>query len=113
MTAIVKFDINAVRAKIDRHLSAEVQSKLDLQVLKDSNFYCPQDVGTLQDSGILYSVIGSGVLEWRTPYARAQYYEMPNKATDKNPNARMKWFEAAKAAKKKDWARLANAEYHR
>ncbi len=45
------------------------------------------------------------------PYARAQYYAMPNKTTDGHPQAAMQWFEKAKAAKKVSWRRIGAAEY--
>ena len=42
-------------------------------------------------SGTLGTVIGSGSIEYITPYARRQYYEH---------KARSKWFETMKASKK-------------
>lgn len=89
------------------------QFALDQQVMKDSNYYCPRDVGSLQDSVIPSAAKGKGLLEWDEKYAHAQYYGLPNKAKDKNPNASMKWFERAKATRLKVWEKLANAEYNR
>ena len=88
----------------------KAQIALDVQVLKDSNFYAPMDEGTLMRSGVIAS--GGGQVVWDMPYAKMQYYEKPNKSQDRNPNARMKWFQAAKAAKVKAWERLVNAEYN-
>jgi hypothetical protein len=90
---------------------SKAQFMLDQQVAKDSNYYAPEDVGTLQDSVLLYSRFGSGQLTWNTEYARKQYYELENKSKDKNPNARMKWFEVAKSEKKDDWVKVANYAY--
>lgn len=89
----------------------QTQIELDNQVLKDSNFYAPQVEGFLQDSSLTASQIGKGILVWNTPYAKAQYYSLPNKATDKNPNAQMRWFEVAKSHNKKNWLLLANKRF--
>lgn len=104
-------DGHAITEKIEKRIENGVQGRLDAQVLKDSNFFCPMDTGTLQKSAIIHSVIGSGRLTWRTPYAREQYYLKPNKSHQKNPNATGKWFEAAKAVKLKDWEALVNEAY--
>lgn len=103
------FDGKKVITRINDKLK-RVQFLLDMQVLKDSNFYCPEDEGFLKGSGVLVS--GGGVVEWNMPYADEQYHGLPNKSHDKNPNAQMKWFEAAKAEKLKDWEALANNEYN-
>lgn len=107
----VDIDIGKTVKRIAKRIVG-VQYRLDLQVLQDSNLFVPEDVGTLRDSGILYTEMGTGQIEWNTPYARAQYYSLPNKSRDKNSRARMKWFEAAKAQYKDEWERLANAEYN-
>lgn len=112
MKVQIDFNAEGARRKIEENLH-RVQVALDWQVLKDSNYYAPQDTSALIDSGINSTVKGSGELEWNTPYARAQYYGLPNKSKDKNPNAIMKWFEAAKAAKKTLWEKLANDKYNR
>ena len=112
MKVTVEWDLKKTGQKIERRLDNS-QKFIDFQIIKDSNFYCPEDVGTLQDSALLASDIGSGVLEWNTPYAQPMYYgEGFNFSKDKNPNAQAKWFEAAKAAKKKEWERIANAKYN-
>lgn len=83
------------------------QFLLDSQVLKDSNFYAPQDTGTLIASGITASPLGEGKVVWNTPYARRLYYNPQyNFSKDKNPNARGLWFEAAKTAHKSQWESL-------
>lgn len=84
------------------------QFLLDQQVAKDSNYYCPEDVGSLQKSVILSAQSGRGELEWNEKYAKAQYYGLPNKSKDKNPNARMKWFEVAKRMFKSKWVKVAS-----
>lgn len=108
----VEFDTrkcaNRLRDRIDG-----VQEKLDWQVLKDSNFYCPKDTGELEASSVRSTDFGSGELIWDTPYAKAQYYGLQNKSRDSNPNAVYKWFEAAKSTKLQEWLRLANGQYNK
>lgn len=106
----IEFDAASCEARIKERL-AKCQKKLDAQVLKDSNYYCPMFRGILQKSSILSTVIGSGKIVWNTPYAREQYYGKPNKSRDKNPNARMEWFEAAKSKNLRKWEKMVNDEY--
>ena len=109
MAITVKIDTRKILSKHEKR-RATAQGALDIEVLKDSNFYCPQDTGTLLNSGKITP--GGGQIQWVTEYARAQYYESPNKSKDRNPNARMKWFESAKKNNKDKWVRIANAKYH-
>lgn len=111
MTFVVKTDINlrACAERIEKNIQ-RVQAKLDAQVLKDSNYYCPQQTGILQKSSIMSTVIGSGCVKWTAPYAKSRYYAL-RAATNRNPNACPKWFEAAKAAKLREWEMLVHAEY--
>lgn len=87
----------------------KAQVALDVQVLKDSNYYCPDREGTLMRSGVVST--GGGEIKWETPYARKQYHEFENKSKDKNPNASTKWFERARAVKSKIWEAIVNREY--
>jgi len=80
------------------------QMKLDVQILKDSNYFCPMDVGTLKTSA---KIEQPGEIVWDQQYAKAQYYGKPNKSKDKNPFARMKWFEEAKVLHKEEWLKIA------
>lgn len=103
------FDENRVKTKIENKVE-KAQYQLTQQVIKDSNLYCPQDVGTLQDSAILGSSNDEAI--WDIEYAKRQYYEDNNKSKDKNPRASYKWFEVAKANFKKQWEQLANDKYN-
>lgn len=101
-----KFDAQAAKARIDAAIR-KAQMKLDQQVITDSNFYCPLKTGALQKSAQINTVIGSGLVVWKTPYARAQYYGVNfDRSKDPNPNACAKWFEAAKARKMEQWRKL-------
>lgn len=105
------FDFNesAVLTKIDKRVD-KAQFLLDQQVIKDSNLYCPEDTGDLQDSALIGQQLG--LVVWDSIYARRQYYEDNNKARDKNPRASMKWFEVAKAENIKEWEKLTNDGYN-
>ena len=110
IAAKVDFDTARIMQKINKNASV-AQKKLDAVVLADSNKYCPMQTGALQKSGIIATVIGSGLLSWETPYARKQYYEYPEKRHNRNPNATGKWFETAKANRIKEWERIVNEGY--
>lgn len=119
MNVTVDFNANAAIQTRVAHLRKQ-QRELDVQVVKDSNYFCPHgSTGDLKRSA-LKSKYGSGEIEWDTPYARYQYYGVamkgsPKHATsrklnyskDENPNARAKWFEEAKAQHRRDWLRIA------
>ncbi|PAD67028.1 minor capsid protein [Bacillus sp. 7586-K] len=93
----------------------EAQFALDNQVLKDSNYFAPEDLGYaggLKASSLLHSRLGQGHIEWNTPYARRLYYNPQyNFSKDKNPNAQGLWFEAAKAVNKNNWVDVAQKSY--
>lgn len=104
----VKVDIDFGR--IERRLEGNVdqaQQILDSQVLKDSTPYVPMDTGNLAQSGVRATNIGSGEVVWDAPYAGRQYEGLPNKARDVHPLAVSRWFEAAKAVRKKVWLEVA------
>lgn len=101
--AEIKFDTG----KVQRRLTADVEKKqkiLDSLVLRDSNLFVPKDTGALQNSAIIHTVIGSGEVEWHTPYAARQYYTWQGiRGHNRNPRATSKWFETAKAKYGKQW----------
>ncbi len=108
---VFEFRLNA-EVNIDKFASAvkrrgleksgRVQQALDSVILQTCDPYVPFDTGMLKDSGILNTAIGSGEIEYNTPYARRQYYE--NKG---GSGVRGKlWFERAKADHLGDWARV-------
>jgi len=104
-----EMDINKVSAKIKKHVGV-IQPVLDMQVLKDSNYFAPMDTGNLMSSGITGSTIGSGELEWNAPYAKKMYHGIGfDFDKSANPNARAKWFEEAKAQFIGNWRKILNA----
>lgn len=101
-----------IKADIDAK-SKQVQAPLDALIMADSNYFCPLKTGKLQQSAIINSQIGRGVLIWRTPYARRQYYEYSKPPYQPNPNACGRWFEAAKARWLEKWVRFVNERIKR
>lgn len=98
------------RARLNKAIK-RAQMKLDTQVINDSNYFIPHITGTLEDSAVINTVIGSGLVKWKTDYARRQYYGIDfDHSKQSNPNARSKWFEAAKAQKIEQWRKLVNDE---
>ena len=110
--SVVKFNKTQVAGKINKAIH-KAQEALDAAVLQDSNYFIPHDTGTLEESGTSNTVIGGGKVIWKTPYARYQYYEQLDHSKQRNPNACMKWFEAAKARFIKKWETIANDYFKR
>jgi len=106
----VSFNVAALKEKFAQktHIA---QMKLDVQIVNDSNYYCPQlDMG-LRNSAISQTVAGSGQVRWVTDYARRQYYGVDfDHSKSRNPNATAKWFESAKARKLEQWRKLVEDE---
>jgi hypothetical protein len=75
------------------------QKFVDSEVLRLSTPYVPMDTGELIRSGIRETVIGSGVVAYKTPYSKKLYY-----ATGFNfrgaPKRGAQWFEKMKAKHK-------------
>lgn len=114
VTFNTKTVLNDAGIKADIEAKArQVQAPLDALIMADSNYFCPLKTGKLQQSAIINSRIGSGVLIWRTPYARRQYYDYHKPPYQPNPNACGKWFEAAKARWLEKWVRFVNERIKR
>lgn len=86
--------------------SGRVQQALDSVILQTCDPYIPFDTGMLRDSGILNTAIGSGEIEYNTPYARKQYYE--NKG-GKGLQGKL-WFERAKSDHLPEWGEVVENE---
>ena len=71
---------------------SKAQKFVDSEVLRYCSARVPFDTGMLQKSGILGTIIGSGVVRWIAPYAWFQYY-----GTSRGIVGRP-WFEEIKAA---------------
>lgn len=71
-TARLVFNTN-FQPKWQRRYSV-AQRFVDSEVLRHSEPYTPLLTGTLIKSGILGTDVGSGLVQWITPYAKPQYY---------------------------------------
>jgi hypothetical protein len=103
----IVLDKAKIKANIESQIKS-IQAPLDALIMADSNYFCPLKTGKLQQSAIINSRIGDGVLVWRTPYARRQYYDYHKPPYQPNPNACGKWFEAAKARWLSKWVKFVN-----
>ncbi|UTI41120.1 minor capsid protein [Niallia sp. RD1] len=108
----IEFNTANISSRI-RNTLEETQKILDVQVLKDSNYYAPQDTGELQRSGDRLTIPGSGKVIWETPYARRLYYGITfNFSKDKNANAGPLWFEQGKSTFLSDWVRIVQNDFN-
>lgn len=74
----------------------KAQQFVDSECLRHMNPLTPRLSGALIKSGTLGTVIGSGHIEYQSPYARRQYYEHKGGEGQRGS----KWFERMKAAHK-------------
>lgn len=105
MSVTVKFDKEACIARVKGAAEGKALLIASEQVLKDCNYYCKQDQGTLISSSITHSQPEKGKLIWKTPYAKKQYY-LQTAHTDVNSNASWMWCHKAKAAHSKEWKKV-------
>lgn len=101
------------KAQIERRIKAGAANAIAVtteQIVKDSNYYCREDQGTLIASSQTASDYRSGRAVWDTPYARRVFYTgTPSK--DKNANASLMWVEKARASRGKQWEKTANKAF--
>ena len=102
-------DLKGAVAK-GRAAERRIVSMLTIAVREDTKPYVPYVTGALRSSAEVASVPDAGKLIYDTPYARAQYYGLPNKTW---PGTKMQWFEESLAANKAKWERMANEEARR
>lgn len=72
--------------------------------LEDCNNYCKQDQGQLINSSYIHSEPEKGILRWKTPYARIQYYVIDGvRNKRKRPQARKMWAHHAASVHGAEW----------
>lgn len=104
----IKLDIKIDLSGTEKQLMARrdlAQKRLAAAVLADSAKFIPKDTGNLERSGVIAST--GKIVMWATSYALA-VWQMPAAwiKLSRNPNARPKWFEHAKALQINNWKRL-------
>lgn len=82
---------NPTFAKQKAESFSKAQAFVDSECLRYMDPLTPRRTGMMIKSATLGTVIGSGAIEYLTPYARRQYYEHKSKA---------RWFETMKSSKK-------------
>lgn len=88
------YDINKTLSRRGMEDGGAVQQYIDSEVLRLSQPFIPKDTGQLINSGIQNTIIGSGEVKWRTPYARRWYYLNAN--FQESPQRGSYWFERMK-----------------
>ncbi len=74
-----------------------VQNYVDNEVIRLCDPYVPMLSGTLKNSAKTASDIGGGVVRYKTPYARHQYYTQFRNYSNQSGLRGSKWFERMKA----------------
>lgn len=77
----------------------KVQKFIDSEVIRCMDSFVPFCSGTLKDSAILGTVIGSGRVKYTAPYARRNYYENAgwgDEGIQRGGRRGRKWFERMK-----------------
>lgn len=78
------------------------QKYVDNTVLRYSEPYTPLITGTLIKTGILGTVVGTGLVQYLAPYAKAVYYGDSPIGRPTGPLRGPRWFERMKADKGKE-----------
>ncbi|MBO7257565.1 MAG: minor capsid protein [Alphaproteobacteria bacterium] len=98
------FDRIGVKNKMARACEL-AQVRLSSAVLSDSNRFIPMDTGVLKASGRIENQ--NKHVSWNTPYSHRVYNLAESSIkTQKNPNAKPKWFEWAKGLNMKGWMEI-------
>ena len=79
---------------------SDAQKFVDSEVERLSEPFTPLRTGMLIKSGILGTNIGSGLVQWIAPYAKAQYYGHRKPGSLTGPLRGPQWFERMKAVHK-------------
>lgn len=105
-------DLNTILRNRGLESSGRVQQYVDKEVLRLSDPYIPFLTGQLKNSGTLHTVIGSGLVMYRTPYAARHYYMNSGHGVEGTAYGGLRgsyWFERMKADHKQDILRGAVA----
>lgn len=92
--AVLEWNTNFQPKWQKRYSSA--QKFVDSEVLRRCEPYIPLKLGVLIKSGILGTEIGSGLVTWIAPYARAQYFMVRKNPSQTGPLRGPYWFERMK-----------------
>lgn len=93
-------DIQKAISKRGLETGQKVQKFIDSEVLRQSEPYVPRLTGALINSGPIQTTLGSGLVVYKTPYARRQYYENAGRGKEGTAGGGRRgkyWFERMKA----------------
>lgn len=76
----------------------QAQAFVDSEALRRSEPYTPLRTGTLVKTGILGTVVGSGLVQWIAPYAKRQYYSKRTPGSTTGALRGPMWFQRMKNA---------------
>jgi hypothetical protein len=93
--AELKFNTNFKQKWMTRYSSA--QSFVDSEVLRLCQPLIPLRTSMLIKSGILGTDVGSGLVQWIAPYAKAQYFMRRKSGSNLEKQRGPFWFERMKA----------------
>jgi len=88
----------------------QAQKVIDENVLRLCRKFIPFDRGTLATSGDIHTIIGSGTVRYKTPYARRLYYGV-GFTFQGAPVRGAYWFERMKASSKQEILEKASEEF--
>jgi hypothetical protein len=88
--AELKFNTNFKPKWMKRY--SDAQKFVDSEVLRVCEPYIPLRTSMLIKSGILGTEIGSGMVQWIAPYAKAQYYSPRKAGSETGPLRGPFWF---------------------
>ena len=103
--------ININKSAVEAKIMGQWKKALPMlteEILNDCNQYCKRESGDLIESSHTHTDFKKGIMIWKKPYARRQYWEIKTAITDNgNPKATWKWVHAAKAERESTWIRQA------
>ena len=94
--AQLSWNTNFKQKWMKRYSTAQIF--VDSEVLRLCEPLIPLRTGMLIKSGILGTRVGSGLVQWIAPYAKAQYYMARKKGSQTGPQRWPFWFERWKTA---------------
>lgn len=94
--AVLNIDPKKLVKRLGMEKDGELQRTVDNEVIRECDPYVPHRIGTLRESAAENTVIGSGRVVYKTPYARRLYYN-PQYHFNYAPQRGGMWFHRAMA----------------
>ncbi|MCM1308045.1 MAG: minor capsid protein [Butyrivibrio sp.] len=94
--AVLNIDAKKLVKRLGMEKDGTLQKLVDNEVIRECDPYVPHAIGTLRESASVNTVIGSGRVVYKTPYARRLYYN-PQYHFNYAPTRGGMWFHRAMA----------------